>query len=392
MMAGSLALVTPLAAQEEPRVRLRVGYAVQTDSNLFRLPAGTDTMSLLGTSSGSDRIGITTLGANFQTRQGLQSFRLDASVVDYKYQKFSHLSFTGTNYNLAWLWALTPRLTGSLMADRKETLNSYTDYQGYSLRNERLDTSTHFNLVYEIDGPWRLLTGVSQARQSNQQALIAGGDFSSSSAHVGLRHVYASGSTLSYRWIASDGRYLNRTLSSQALLDDRYTQSDHELRFHGVMGDGMHLDAHLTHISREHPHFPQRDFSGVNAGTSFNWALSSKTTLALSYARELGAYATSYSNYSQADRLSLSPVWLISARTQLGLRHSGTRIDFLGSPTGGAPSNRQDTWRDTTLFFSWQPRDPWTLMTSVQRQRRNSTLAGLDFETTLVSLSAQYSF
>ena len=392
VMTWSLALVSTVAAQEEKPVRFTVGYGIQTDSNLFRLPEGANTMSLIGTDSASDQIGVTTLGLKLNTRQGLQSFRLDASVVDYKYRKFSHLDFTGTNYNLAWLWALTPRLTGSLRSERKEALNSYTDYQGYSQRNERLDTSTHFEVAYEIDGPWRVLAGVSQTRQSNQQALIAGGDFSSTSTHVGVRHVYASGSTLSYSLINSDGRYLNRALSSQALLDDSYTQTDHELRFHGVLGEEMQLDAHLSYFDREHPNFAQRDFSGVNAGTSLNWAMSRKSTLALSYSRELGAYATSYSNYSQADRITISPVWLISAKTQLGLRHTWTQIDFRGSPTGGSPSPRQDTGQDTTLFFSWQPRDQWTLMASVQKQTRDSSIAGLDYVSNMTALSAQYSF
>jgi exopolysaccharide biosynthesis operon protein EpsL len=392
VMTWGLVLVPPVAAEEEKNLGFRVGYGIQTDSNLFRLPAGADTMALLGTRSASDRIDSTTLGLTLHTRQGLQSFKLDASVVDYRYRKFSHLDFTGTNYELIWLWALTPRLTGNLSSDRKQTLNSYTDYQGYSSRNERLDTRTQFDIAYEIDGPWRLLAGIARTRQSNQQALVAGGDFSSQSAQIGVRRVHASGSTLSFSVIASDGRYLNRTRSSQALLDDRYTQTDNDLRFHGVLGSASQLDAYLSYFDREHPHFPQRDFSGLNAGASLNWALSGKTTLAMSYARELGAYATSYANYSETNRITLSPVWRISVKTELGLRQTWTQVDFRDAPTGGSPNGRQDTGQDTTLFFNWHPREPWTLMASLQRQTRSSSIAGLDYESDMASVSAQYSF
>lgn len=391
-MAWALLVMTPVAAEEEKKLRFTLGYAVQTDSNLFRLPEDADTMALLGTRSASDRIDSTSLGLKVLTRQGLQSLKLEASVVDYRYKKFSHLDFTGTNYDLTWLWALTPRLTGSLSSDRTETLNSYTDYQGYSSRNQRLDTRTQFDIAYEIDGPWRLLAGIARTRQSNQQALVAGGDFSSQSAEIGVRRVHASGSTLSYSLIASEGRYLNRTLSTQALLDSRYTQTDNELRFHGVLGSASQLDAFLSYFVREHPHFPQRDFSGLNAGASLHWALSGKTTLAMSYARELGAYATSYSNYSETNRITLSPVWLMSVKTELGLRQTWTQVDFRDAPPGGNPNGRKDTGQDTTLFFNWHPREPWTLMASLQRQTRNSSIAGLDYVSDMASLSAQYSF
>lgn len=391
-IGSGLMLVPPVAAEEAENLRFTLGYGIQTDSNLFRLPPGADTMALLGTRSASDRIDSATLGLKLHTRQGLQNLTLDASVVDYRYRKFSHLDFTATNYALSWLWALTPRLTGSLSSDRKQTLNSYTDYQGYSDRNERLDTRTLFDIAYEIDGPWRLLAGIAQTRQSNQQALVAGGDFSSQSAEIGVRRVHASGSTLSYKLIASQGRYLNRNRSTQDLLDDRYTQTDHELRFHGVLGTASQLDAHLSYFDREHPHFPQRDFSGFNAGASLHWALSGKSTLAMSYDRELGAYATSYANYSETNRISLSPVWLVSVKTQLGLRQTWTQVDFRDAPPGGSPNARQDTGRDTTLFLNWHPREPWTLMASLQRQTRNSSIAGLDYESDMASLSAQFSF
>jgi exopolysaccharide biosynthesis operon protein EpsL len=366
------------------------GYTVQSDSNLFRLPDSASSMAVLGRSSAAEQIGIATVGVGVRVLQGLQAFDLDVNLVDYRYQNFQHLSFTANNYDFAWRWALTPRFSGQLTSDRKETVNSFEDYQGYNVRNAHLETSTHLDGVYEVDGPWRVLAGVAQNRQTNQQALIAGDDYSSNSANAGLRYAFASGTTLTYKLIASDGVYNNRVLTPALLLDDRFHQTDHDFRLHWMLSEGTVADLNLTQVQRSHPNFSQRDYSGLNVGATLNWALSGKSKLAMGYVRELGSYATGNSNYSQTDRITLGPVWQISSKAQLALRSAWSQVAYLGSPSTAATSQRRDTNRDTSLSFNWQPRQRWTVSTALQAVSRGSNAPGLDYSSNVVSFSASY--
>ena len=214
-------------AQESPLV-LSAGYSVQTDNNLFRLPASANTQTLIGRDSAAEQIGVTTVGFGLNTYQSLQKFEFDVNLVDYQYKNFNYLSFTAANYAAAWRWALTPRFTGSLTSSRKETLNSFSDYNSYSVRNQRTDTTTAFNAEYQLDGSWRPLMGLSTTRQANQQAVLAGSDYASNSANAGLKYAFSSGSSITYLARVGQGSYLNRTVPNSGQFDDHFAQLDNE--------------------------------------------------------------------------------------------------------------------------------------------------------------------
>ncbi len=378
-------------AQQDKPLMINAGYTLQTDSNLFRLPSGADTRAILGKDSGAEQVGVSTVGLSFVTNQSLQRFELDASLVDYRYQNFDYLSFTATNYDAAWRWSLTPRLTGNLTSTRKETLNSFADYQGFTHRNQRTDTNDRLDARYELSGPWRLLAGVTQAERLNEQALVAGGDYRSTGADLGLAHVYSSGSSITMVGSLANGNYLNRTLPNTGAYDDSYKQLDARLQLHWAFSGNTTLDGSLSQINRSHPTYGQRDYSGLTANAALNWDVTGKTRLTARYARELGDYATSVSNYSQTDRLQLGTVWTLGAKTQLGINVNYAQIDYLGSP-GTVTSQRHDNTTDTSLSLGWEPIQRLSFSAALQGANRGSTQTGLDYDSTSLSLSAQYSF
>lgn len=379
-------------SQDGSPLQLHASYAVQTDSNLFRLPAGANTQALTGHSSAAEQIGTTTLGAGLRTTQSLQHFEVDASLVDYQYQNFNYLSFTARNYAAAWRWALTPHFTGNFTSNRQETLNSFADYQGYGVRNQRTDSSTRLDGLYALEGPWGLQGGLVQTRQSNQQALLAGTDYSSTAADMGVVYALGSGSTVTYTAREARGNYLDRVLPSVGLYDDSFRQWDNGVRLLWVTAGRSTITTYLTHIQRTHPHYSQRDFSGLNTGIHLQWELSGKSALGASYSHELGTYATAYSSFTQTDRLELAPAWQIGPKTSLHLRHAWTQVDYLGSPAATVANARRDTTRDTTLALHWQPHPQWTVDASLQSQTRASNQAGWDFESTMATLSAHLSY
>lgn len=377
-------------AQEAPVV-LSAAYSVQTDSNLFRLPSGANTQALIGKDSAAEQIGVTTLGIGFNTQQSLQKLEFDVNLVDYRYQNFNYLSFTATNYNAAWQWALTPRFTGTLSSSRKETLNSFSDYTNYNQRNQRTETRTALDGEYQLDGSWRVLAGLGTTRQANQLAVLAGSDYTSNSANAGLRYAFASGSSITYLARLGSGSYLNRSVPNTGQYDDSFKQWDNDVRLRWMLGGGNSAELYITHINRTHPTYGERDYNGFNTGANLDWSLSGKTGMSLGFSHTLDTYATANSNYSQTDRLSWSPVWQFSPKAALRLRYEWAQRDYLGTP-GATASTRRDTTRDTSLSINWQPFQKLALSAALQGASRGSNQAGLDYDSTQLFFSAQLTY
>ena len=377
-------------AQEDPLV-ITAGYTVQTDSNLFRLPSGANTQTLIGKDSAAEQIGVTTVGFGLNTYQSLQKFEFDLNLVDYNYKNFNYLSFTASNYNAAWRWALTPALTGSFTSSRKETLNSFSDFTSYRQRNQRIDTNTSFNAEYQLDGVWRVLGGVGTTRQANQQAVLAGSDYTSNTANAGVKYAFSSGSSITYLARLGSGTYLNRTVPNAGLFDDNFKQFDNDLRLRWTLGGNSSAEIYLTHVNRTHPTYGQRDYNGFNTGANVDWAISGKTALNVGFSHTLDAYATTNSNYSQTDKISIGPVWQFSPKAALRLRYDWAQRDYLGSP-GATASTRRDTTRDTSVSINWQPYQQLALSAALQGASRGSNQAGLDYDSTQLSFTAQLTY
>jgi exopolysaccharide biosynthesis operon protein EpsL len=383
---------TTIHAQSSGPVTATAGYTTQSDSNLFRLPASTNTNALLGR-GGDERIGIATLGLGFQSQQSLQGLAANVRISNYQYQNFDYLSYTGADYDLKWLWAITPRLTGSLISDRKETQNSFADVaHGDTRRNVRIDASTGLETNYEVDGPWRLVAGLSTTRQTNQEASIAGSDYAYTTADLGARYVFSSGSSMTYLAKLNNGNYFNATFPNDGYFDNSYKQFEHDFRLHWAWSGLSTADLYATHLERKHPDYPSRDFDGWNTGASIYYAASGKLSVSGSYRHELAVYATADSNYTRTDQLTIGPTWQIGPKTSLKLQFDTADIHYEGSPGNAVPSQRSDTTRDTSLSLTWQPTRQWLLSSGLQNLTRNSNIANLDYESNVIFLAGQFTY
>ena len=394
VLAAALAGMGPAAhAQTTDTLTLTAAASAAQDSNLFRLPSNANLPALIGRDSASDQIAITSVGVNVNKDYSLQRVELNLTLANYRYQNFSFLNSTSNNYNAAWRWSVTPRLRGNLTTERKESLNDFTDVRGSQLRNQSVNVTSRLDGAYELSGAWRLAAGAATATQTNPQNQTADADTVSRSVDAGLRYVYASGSQWAYTLRTTKGSY-RLTPDQVGLIDDTFDQTDHEVSLRWALDGKSTANFRLTGLSRTHPNFGQRDFSGVSAAVNYNLSITGKTSVAIGLTRELGSYQTSVSNYVQTDRFTLAPSWAISAKTQLRLNYGYSRREYLGAPTTLASNvlHRTDTLTDTALSFDWQPRPKLTLGAAIQDARRSANLPGLDFQSTTTSVSAQISF
>ncbi len=379
-----------MALGESDAFKITGGYSLLHDSNLFRLPA--NAVAQTGRPERDEWIGIATVGLGFKKDYSLQQVELSLNLLNYDYRHFSYLDFTATNYNAAWRWSWTPRLTGIVSTERVKTLNSFADFQNVNQRNQRTNVNSRLDAEYELDGRWRLLGGVARASQSNELPLVGESDTRSNSAKAGVRYVFPSTSSLAYVFKHAGGRYLDRVVPSDGLFDNRFAQDDHEVALTWLFSGKSSAEIRAAYINREHPNYAQRDYSGVVASGGLNWGFSDKLVLSIGLAQELSSYQTLNSNYSQTQRVYISPVWKISPRTTLRFRQDWASIDYRGQPSNLAASDRSDKTNATLLGLEWRVARPVLLSASLQHQRRSSNTSGLDFRSTQGLFSAQLSY
>ena len=183
------------AAEEFDPVTVVLGGSLTHDSNLFRLPGFVDPQAVLGKPTKSDTIKVVYAGLRIDKPYGQQRFQLDVTDTLYRYDNFSFLDFGALEYRGAWLWHLTPRVSGTLSAEHKEALVPFADYRVFQ-RNVRTTDSRVFNLDGWIFGGWHLLLGASQSELKNERAFLAEGNYRSAGAEAGIKYVALSGNSL----------------------------------------------------------------------------------------------------------------------------------------------------------------------------------------------------
>jgi len=67
-------------AQTADGLTLRAGHTLSHDDNLFRLPDGVDPQAVLGRSTASETVGISTLGASYARDFSLQRLAVTCAV------------------------------------------------------------------------------------------------------------------------------------------------------------------------------------------------------------------------------------------------------------------------------------------------------------------------
>jgi exopolysaccharide biosynthesis operon protein EpsL len=392
-----MALTTMAYADAEDVLNVVVGASLTHDDNLFRLSDNPGPSASIP-STQSDWITSTSLGLRIDKPWSLQRFQLSATASNYRYRNFSFLNFSGVDYRAAWLWQVTPRLTGRLTADREQSLNNYADYRGsYTARNTRVNENRRFDADWWLQGSWHLLGGGAEYQQRNGQLYNADGDYRLRSVEAGGKYVAESGSNISLLGRSGRGDYLNRSEISP--YDNRFDQNEAEIRAIWLASGKSTLDGRLTHVERKYEHLNNLDYSGTTGRLDYSWAPTAKLHVDLVAAREISSYqeyiVTSYnSSYYVADSLSVAPVWLVSDKTSLRLKYEQGQRDFRGELSPGAvvPAQRSDKPRTLLLGLDWTPTRTLSLNGTLKWDRRSSNITGLDYSEASAAFSAQLAF
>lgn len=371
---------------------LTLSETLSYDDNLFRLPSGTDPQPFTGKSERSSLIRTDLLGVGFDKRYSQQELHVAASVARYNYSNYDYLDFNASNGSLAWNWAFTPHLTGIVLAERTQTLNSFDDYRNLTTRNIRTNDNRVAGLDYELLGSWHVFayaTRYSSVSDDNSVALEDA--YTSNSAQAGIKYVFPSASYISYIERKENGDYPGGSAQSPTLIDSGFDQRDHEIQAGWVLSGHTTLTGQIDRKERDHPNFAQRDYSGTVGQVSLSWKPTGKTTIVATAGRDFATYQTVYSNYIATDTLSIAPTWQITPKTALKAKLSRSSRDYLGEPFGPV-AERRDTINSGQLELDWQAARSITVAAILEHDRRDSSYSGFDFTDTTATLNLRLVF
>jgi exopolysaccharide biosynthesis operon protein EpsL len=372
---------------------INAGRSVMHDKNLFHLADSVDTFAALGRNDRSDTVTTDTLGLKISKPYSLQRFELEVNLNKYSYQKFDYLNFTAANYAAAWRWSLTPALHGNLTSTRQESLNSFVDTLDYRTRNLRTDDKQRFDADLDLGAGWHLLGGVFRNVRKNSAQFLQERDNTLTSAEIGGRYDFTSGSSLGFINRTGRGTYDNQEQPLPAtLLDNGFDQTENLLVMTWPVTAKTRIDARIGQLSRKHDHYAARDYSGTVGSLSMNWEISGKSRLNAGFNRNLASYETTSSSYLTADRFFFSPVWQVSAKTALRYRFDYIKQDYQGAITAGPANGRSDRERISLLAADWQALSFLSLSLSLTDDRRTSNQSNNEFKDRISQLSVQLTF
>ncbi len=360
------------------------------DSNVFRLSNSVQPQTLLGTPDRSDVIETTTLGLKLDKHYGLQRFVLDVNAANYHYNRFSFLNFTAYNYAAAWHWSFTPELHGILSTDRREYIDYSADVQSSALINHRTDRSTVLDAEYDLGGAWHVVGGAYNRTSTSSVTTVYEGDYRITGGDAGLRYVFPSGTSITYRFKSDQGQYTG--LPATTVFATNFSDRENEFKFDWAPTGRTTLGARVSYFERLNDGLATRNYSGIIGDFDAAYALTAKTSITAGLARNLYSYQTNTDSYFIQNSVYIGSTWKATEKTAFVLRAQHFWLNFAGPLPGFAPDNRQDQVTQSLMSVEWQPIRALKVIGSLLHDVRSSNVPGDDYTSNGISITAVASF
>lgn len=387
-------LAQPAVADQYDTLNVSAGSSLTYDANVFRTPDSTG--PLPGFSTKSDYSNVNHVGLRIDKPYAQQRFQFDVTKTITRYKTFSFLNSDALNYRGAWLWALTPHLTGTLSADRTQAQIPFTEIGG-AQRNVRTTNNRNFNLDGWVSGGWHLLAGVGQTESTTEQTVLSLPSYRSHHVEAGLRYAAASGNSITFMQRSIPAELINQPLDPVNLIDTNYRDTESELKVNWKPSGKSSFDGSLTRKERRNEHFAQRDYSGTAGELRYVWTPTGKLQFNLAAGRNILPYVAfgntiENSTYKVDQTLSLGSVWQVDAKIAVHLNFTRTLSDYRGPVFAITGPARNDDFRIARLGVDWALARYLSLSASLERDRRSSNVARFEFSDTLATVGASLTF
>jgi exopolysaccharide biosynthesis operon protein EpsL len=378
-----MALALSAAAQQDRPIMGVVGTSETWDSNVFRLNDAAGPRS--------DRYNATYVGLRVDKPYSQQRLLLDITETAYHYKNFSNLNFNALQYRGAWQWTVTPRVSGTLSADRSESLVNYADFRSTTQRNLRIGENQQASIDALLFGGWHLV-GAAFHQQSRAEITFQVPSYRATGGEGGIKYLFLSGNSAALNFRSTNGSYINQPLDPAALTDDGFRRSETELLGTWTASGHSAFDGRLAWVDYRSNHFSERSFSGAAARLVYRWTPSAKLSFGFSAAQDVYPWQDSSASYRVDRRLSVGPTWQAGPRSSVRMSLDQVSAGYRQPLPGFAGPEHHDTTRIALLGWDWKAWRNLSVNASVQRTRRTSTDASFEFHDTVTLVGASLLF
>jgi exopolysaccharide biosynthesis operon protein EpsL len=381
---------TSVYADSDDTINFLIGTDYSHYDNLFLLPDGVNP----GTNGErSDNVLRTNFGIKVNKKYALQTFKFDYTHIDNKYDNADFLNFNSNNYKAAWLWSLTPNLSGNLSSERKVDLIPFTD-RNSNTQNIRTVEIQKFDFDWSPHHVWHLLGGYTKLESTNSQTFLQETSFKFKAAELGVKYSFPSDNFIAFKLRNRDGE--NDSINQLNKTGKEFSENEEELSALWQLSAKSRVTANLGHNSHTDNTYALRDFSGYFGGVNYSWDPSAKLNIGVGLTRKLSSYQDNASSYTVNDVLSIKPTWVLTSKIALGGSASVSKRKFLGngpSPASTA-SSRVDDGFTYGIQATWTPRSTMSFGVNLQHDERNSNDVAFnrDYSSNMVGVNGQLTF
>jgi exopolysaccharide biosynthesis operon protein EpsL len=397
LLAAPLAAPLPAAALFNDRVELFAAENITYDSNVFRLSKHLDAQNVLGTDHEDDWLSTTQLGFTVDAPYSLQRFQLSYAWLHNRYHRFDQLDYNGHYGRAAWLWSITPELTGDLGYTDTETLANFANLGppicGVCVTpKDLLRTKQGFaNAVWFPVATWRLQAGVATVEQTHSDPFQRINDIETVTGVVGASYVTAQDDRLGVEGRFERGKSPHNDLLNLSGTINGYRQNSVGVVGHWVATGHSTLDGRVDYVRREYDQPTTADYSGPLARLAYTWKPTGKITLVSSVYRDIGPIADVQSaNFVLVTGVSVKPTWNVTDKIDVGGDAEYNKWDYRGNQLTGL--NYTHWTRTFGANVAWHATQRILITAAYTYEMRTSTLPLADYRDNLFTVSARIGF
>ncbi len=378
-------------------LQFNAGVSTRYDDNLFRQVSGSEE---------SDVITRLSLGVKVDAQYSLQRIRLNAGITRNQYRTNDRLDWNNKNYGASWSWAITPRLTGTLAANRTEQVVNFNDILVSGTDPDSIqqviqtNRNESFLFDYNMFGGWHIRGGASKQAQKNSQSFQQNPTFTTKSVDLGVRYDFRSGSQLTMMNHTRRGDNDDRSVTPTTF-DNKYKENETELVLNWLLSAKSTVRTTLGYYRRKHDTLSVWDYSGYQGGVAYQWAPTGKLTVNVDLSSRLSTFQSidDFGNvdnsHTRTTSFSIRPIYQYSSKIRFNSNFRFAKRKFEGdenSLVNAATARKEDDSYSIGVGMDWQPRSNTTLGLNLSQQKNDSNNDLFDYKAKSATLSGNITF
>ena len=387
---GSDPLDIPLAKGAGSRIR--VSQTAGYDNNVFRL-SGAAAARAAGLAQMGDWLSTTRVGVGLEKFYAGQQLALDYDLSMARYGAFDFLNYNASTAVGRWRWTAGPNWKGELSTEYREALDDFAYYRSSrrSLGVTRQNTGSAF---YRVVPGWEVGVQAAQGNRRYPDGTRPSNEIDFAGVDTVLRYVPDSGAVVAITRRKARGQYPNLPTDAGALAEKRFEQEEVFVEASLPLRSGTRGLIRMGTISRSYGRYPQNDFSGRNGLVGLEWQLTPRMQATGTLRYDVEPAQDFVSSYVATKRVGAGLVWDYSPKLRLEGRAEWRDAEYRGDPGFGVRTvaRRHDQGMLTSVLATWQIAAHTRWVTSLARENRDSTEAGLSFNYWTLAGSLQWVF